>query len=100
MLGADCNLWFASNKRTVSKRRSPFVRRNSGCDQHSVLYIYYQRMYVHQYHVVDTHSEYCEVNPKQHRSMNLKIMKHVADTHWDMLFDTVICTPSLVIANI
>ena len=53
-----------------------------------------------QSYVVDDHKAHCETSPSNHRDMNVKFFKHVADNRWGMVVDTLVCTTTLLVANL
>ena len=46
--------------------------------------------------VVNDYKAHCKVNPKKHRNMNVKFIKHVVDNRWGMVIDTIVCSSLLL----
>ena len=54
----------------------------------------------HQSYVIDDHKLHCEVNPYRHNEIGIKILKHVLDNRWGAVVDTIVCTATLLVANL
>lgn len=52
-----------------------------------------------QLYVIDNAKLYCKVHPKNHRNINVKVIKHVADNTRSMVFDTIVCATILLVAS-
>ena len=41
-----------------------------------------------------------EVNPYRHNQIGINILKHVLDNRWGAVVDTIVCTSTLLVANL
>lgn len=48
----------------------------------------------------DNHKAHYNINPGKYKSLGVRVVKHVADNWWGFVVDTLVCTTTLLVANL